>query len=92
MPIGHLFFHLFRANRYLGLRIAIFFNMTLLLASLSLFWIFGLAVIAIALRNAPEAYEDETGFHYLETIWRNNSPEARDIACVWTDGLAGAAA
>lgn len=61
--------------------------MTLLIATLALFWIFGLSVIAIALRNAPEAYEDESGFHYLETIWCNNTPDARDVACVWTDGL-----
>lgn len=66
--------------------------MTLLIASISLFWIFGLAVMAIALRNAPEAYEDETGFHFLDTIWRNNSPEARDVACVWTEGFFPAAA
>jgi hypothetical protein len=82
----------FLPNLRPGSRLAIFLTMTLLIASLSLFWIFGLAVIAIALRNAPEAYEDETGFHFLDTIWRNNSPESRDIACVWTDGLTAVAA
>ncbi len=59
--------------------------MNLLIASFALFWIFGLSVVAIALRNAPEGYEDEDGFHFLESIWCNNSPEARDIACVWTE-------
>jgi len=61
--------------------------MTLLISTLALFWIFGLSVIAIALRNAPEAYEDEDGFHQLQTIWCNNSPDARDVACVWTEGM-----
>ena len=65
----------------------IFQGMTLLIATLALLWIFGLSVIAIALRNAPEACEDEDGFHYLETIWRNNSPDTRNVACVWTEGI-----
>ncbi len=59
--------------------------MTLIIASLTVVWIMGLSAIAIALRNAPEAYEDEEGFHFLEPIWCNNSPQARDVACVWTD-------
>lgn len=71
--------------------------MTLLFASLALFWIIGLSVVAIALRRAPEAYEDEDGFHFLEPIWCNNSPQAANVACVWTDlhaahGFAGAGA
>ena len=62
--------------------------MTLLIATLALLWIFGLSVIAIALRNAPEAYEDEDGFQCFETtIWCNNSPGTRDVACIWTDGI-----
>ncbi|MGB8169495.1 MAG: hypothetical protein WCF18_18490 [Chthoniobacteraceae bacterium] len=41
----------------------------------------GAACLAVGIYNAPEGYEDETGFHVL---WRNNSPEVADVACIWT--------
>ncbi len=40
----------------------------------------GYLVMALGLRDAPEGYEDETGFHL---VWRNNAPETRDVACIW---------
>lgn len=45
----------------------------------------GMIVMTVELRNAPEGREDEGGFHY---IWRNFTPETRDVACVWAP-LAG---
>lgn len=44
----------------------------------------GTAALVIAMLNAPEGYEDETGFHF---VWANNSPEVADIACVWVCGV-----
>ena len=44
----------------------------------------GAIVMAAEIRNAPEAYEDEMGFHI---VWQNNHPETADVACVW-DGTA----
>ena len=43
----------------------------------------GLIFVLIELRDAPEGYQDESGFHY---VWRNNRPEVRDISCIWTSG------
>jgi hypothetical protein len=40
----------------------------------------GYVVMAFGLRDAPEGYEDETGFHL---VWRNNAPEMRDVVCIW---------
>ena len=37
----------------------------------------------IELRNAPEGYQDETGFHIA---WQNNSEHAQDVSCVWIPG------
>ena len=48
----------------------------------------GAIVLSIGIRNAPEGYEDEGGFHL---VWRNNDPEAADIACIWGLGSAHAA-
>ena len=36
--------------------------------------------ILLQWRDAPEGYQDETGFHIA---WRNNSDQAQDISCVW---------
>ena len=47
---------------------------------LSALLIVGLIVMSVELRSAPEGREDETGFHY---VWRNFTPDTRDIACVW---------
>ncbi len=40
----------------------------------------GTVVMALGIKNAPEGFEDETGFHF---IWRNNAPEVRDVVCIW---------
>jgi hypothetical protein len=32
------------------------------------------------MQYAPEGYEDEEGFHIH---WVNNSPDIRDVACIW---------
>ena len=47
---------------------------------LSALLIAGLIVMTVELRNAPEGREDESGFHY---VWRNFTPDTRDVACVW---------
>ena len=41
---------------------------------------FGMLAIVAGMQNSPEGYEDEEGFHIR---WANNSPEIRDVACVW---------
>jgi hypothetical protein len=43
----------------------------------------GAIPVIYAMLNAPEGYEDETGFHL---VWSNNTPETPDIACVWICG------
>jgi hypothetical protein len=43
-------------------------------------YVSGFALMALGMRDAPEGYEDEQGFHW---IWRNNSADAADICCVW---------
>jgi hypothetical protein len=40
----------------------------------------GFIVMTVELHNAPEGREDESGFHY---VWRNFTPETRDVACIW---------
>jgi len=40
----------------------------------------GLIVMTVELRNAPEGRQDESGFQY---VWRNFTPDTRDVACVW---------
>ena len=40
----------------------------------------GVVFMLLELRDAPEGFEDEGGFHYA---WRNNSPEVSNISCIW---------
>jgi hypothetical protein len=40
----------------------------------------GLIFMVVELRDAPEGYQDESGFHF---VWRNNRPEVPDISCIW---------
>jgi hypothetical protein len=47
---------------------------------LSALIIVGMIVMTVELRNAPEGREDANGFHY---VWRNFTPDTRDVACVW---------
>ncbi len=47
---------------------------------LSALLVAGLIVMTVELHNVPEGREDETGFHY---VWRNFTPDTRDVACVW---------
>jgi hypothetical protein len=51
------------------------------LVVLSALLVAGMIVMTVELRNAPEGREDESGFHF---VWRNFSPQTRDVACVWT--------
>ena len=50
------------------------------LALLGGFYSLGAIIVFFELRNAPEGYEDETGFNVM---WQNNNPDATDVACVW---------
>jgi hypothetical protein len=45
----------------------------------------GFTAIVVLMRQAPEGYEDEQGFHI---DWKNNAPEIRDVACVWVAAAA----
>jgi hypothetical protein len=68
-------------DQNLGTLIAsIIFMITL--GTLAGIFIFGAILMALGLRNAPDGYEDELGFHY--DLWRNDRPDASDISCVWT--------
>ena len=58
--------------------------MIVLLALLSLPWFAGILAMIFGLRNAPLAEEDASGFRL---VWQNNTPDARDVACVWTGDL-----
>lgn len=63
--------------------------MTLILCIVAAVWLVGLNLMGFGLVRAPEGYEDEDGFHLL---WKNNRPDARDVACIWTHaGSSGAA-
>ncbi len=54
--------------------------MTLILASIAALYATGAVVVALGIRSAPEAFEDETGFH---VVWHNNRPDLANVACVW---------
>ena len=45
--------------------------------------VFGTALMIWELKEAPEGYQDEEGFH---VVWRNNAMHTRDVCCVWLDG------
>ena len=44
------------------------------------FFLLGLIPVVNGIRFAPEGIENESGFNL---IWWNNSPEIRDVSCVW---------
>lgn len=46
-------------------------------------------VVLFGAQNAPEGWEDETGFN---VAWSNNSSEIADVACVWDRTLTSATA
>ena len=66
----------------------LFDRMTTFLILLGCLYSLGAIVMFVAAGNAPEGYEDETGFH---RVWRNNDPERADVACVWEMTTAPAA-
>ena len=41
----------------------------------------GAFILFFGVRNAPEGFEDESGFY---VVWRNNDPERANISCVWS--------
>jgi len=47
---------------------------------LAMLFLAGAVVITLGMRDAPEAYEDASGFHL---VWKNDAPHRRDIVCVW---------
>jgi len=55
---------------------------------LGAFYAVGALAMAVAAHNAPEGWQDETGFHIL---WRNDDPDRADVACVWDFAPAPAA-
>lgn len=54
--------------------------MTACLIILGCVYALGAIITLVSARNAPEGWEDETGFH---VVWRNNDPERADVACIW---------
>jgi len=40
----------------------------------------GFIMMVAGLRNAPEGYESQQGFHF---IWCNRSPEIKNVVCIW---------
>jgi hypothetical protein len=41
----------------------------------------GVLFMLLELRDAPEGFQDESGFHF---VWQNNRPEVPNISCIWT--------
>ena len=63
--------------------------MMTVLALLGGLYAMGILAFLFGMQRAPEAYEDEEGFHL---VWRNNDPERADVACVWSlDAASGMA-
>jgi hypothetical protein len=54
--------------------------MMLILEGIVFAYAAGLLVLLAGLKYAPEGFQDAEGFHIH---WRNNTPEIRDVACVW---------
>ena len=54
--------------------------MSALLLIIAGFFLLGLIPVVNGIRFAPEGIENWSGFNL---IWRNNSPEIRDVSCVW---------
>jgi hypothetical protein len=50
------------------------------LAVLGSLYAIGAIAMYISALNAPEGWEDETGFHVL---WRNNDPGRANVVCIW---------
>ena len=50
------------------------------MVSLAVLFLFAVGITVAEFRSVPEGYEDETGFHF---VWRNNTPETRDVVCIW---------
>jgi hypothetical protein len=65
--------------------VLIFITMMTFLALFGGLFAVATALLLYEMHNAPEGYEDETGFHF---VWRNNTPEAADVVCVWDLGSA----
>ena len=59
-----------------------------LLLTVAGFFLLGLIPVVNGIRFAPEGIENESGFNL---IWRNNSPEIRDVSCVWVSASTVAA-
>jgi hypothetical protein len=54
--------------------------MITLLALVAGLYTVGATVWLLAMRSAPEGFEDEGGF---PVVWCNNDPEVANVACVW---------
>jgi hypothetical protein len=55
--------------------------MTFAYVSFAAFLLGSFGILYTCARNAPEGYEDESGFHFA---WRNNRPDVPDVVCIWS--------